>query len=129
MNPESSRMGLEVGDNVTVISRTRFRGRLGSIVKICPVKVGVKFPGFDALVYYKPQSLKRDVKNDATPQADPPTAQSVDSDDRVIASYLAGCEALTKLTRGKAKAEAVREIQIVLEAWRESVEAIASGCA
>ena len=116
-----------VGDTVRVGGRSKHRGKVGCVRKICSVKIGVKIPGVDGLLYYMPKSLEKQGKDSEKPKPTCGNPGLLKHDKRVGEAFLSGYNLLETLAEGRSKPESYSIINSLLRAWKDSSESIVGG--
>ena len=116
-----------IGDSVRVGGRSRYRGRVGIVQRLCMVKVGVKLSGEAKLLYYLPNTLHKVKSNEKAGNVSNGCKFDIEVEKLLTKSYLSGLDILDGVSKGRNKSDALTLINILLTAWKDASEAIVGG--
>ena len=115
MSPTDCTSAFKVGDKVSVGGQSRHKGKAGIVAKICRARVGVTISGVDRISYFAPRTLQ--LVQEPLPNKEKDCLVSKAWKFHDFQVYLAGCELLKDVARGRSKVDAENLVEGILAAW------------
>ena len=112
-----------VGDKVLILGKGQYAGEIGTVEKLCPVKVGVRVPNVGRLSYHRPNFLKS--IEESRDQESKTISKAVGTE--LVLAYLEGYKLMQSLVKGLRKDQAHLVLEELCVAWSEGKAHILSG--